>query len=134
MQNFRNLSVWEKAHHFTLQVYQITERFPRTEMFGLTSQLRRASSSIAINLAEGCGRTQLEFARFVQIAFGSASEVEYELLLAHDLGFIGDELYKRTMSQVVEIKRMLNSLHRTIQRDVATSQGASAQASKRLEH
>ncbi len=79
MQNFRNLSVWEKAHHFTLQVYQITERFPRTEMFGLTSQLRRASSSIAINLAEGCGRTQLEFARFVQIAFGSASEVEYEL-------------------------------------------------------
>jgi len=70
MQNFRNLSVWEKAHHFTLQVYQITERFPRTEMFGLTSQLRRASSSIAINLAEGCGRTQLEFARSYRLRSG----------------------------------------------------------------
>jgi len=134
MQNFRNLAVWEKAHQFVLEVYRVTEHFPRREMFGLTSQMRRASSSIAINLAEGCGRTQPEFARFVQIAFGSASEVEYELLLAHDLAFLGDELYKRTMSQVVEIKRMLNSLHRTIQRDVATSQGASAQASKRLEH
>ncbi len=88
MQSFRNLSVWEKAHHLTLDVYHITERFPRTEMFGLTSQLRRASSSIAINLAEGCGRTQLELARFVQIAFGSASEVEYELLLAYDLSFL----------------------------------------------
>jgi four helix bundle protein len=77
MQNFRNLSVWQKAHDLTLQVYQITEHFPRTEIFSLTSQLRRASSSIAINPAEGCGRTQLEFARFVKIAFGSASEVEY---------------------------------------------------------
>src|SRR5271166_6248451 len=134
MQNFRNLSVWEKAHHFTLQVYQITERFPRTEMFGLTSQLRRASSSIAINLAEGCGRTQLEFARFVQIAFGSASEVEYELLLAHDLGFISDDGYERLKSGVVEIKRMLNSLLRTIQTDARGSQAVSAQASKRLEH
>ncbi|HME33424.1 MAG TPA: four helix bundle protein [Terriglobales bacterium] len=132
MQNFRNLSVWEKAHHFTLQVYQITERFPRTEMFGLTSQLRRASSSIAINLAEGCGRTQLEFARFVQIAFGSASEVEYELLLAHDLGFISDDGYERLKSGVVEIKRMLNSLLRTIQTDARGSQAVSAQLPKRL--
>ena len=132
MQNFRNLSVWEKAHHFTLQVYQITERFPRTEMFGLTSQLRRASSSIAINLAEGCGRTQLEFARFVQIAFGSASEVEYDLLLAHDLGFISDNGYERLKSGVVEIKRMLNSLLRTIQTDARGSQAVSAQLPKRL--
>ncbi len=88
MQSFRNLSVWEKAHHLTLDVYRITERFPRTEMFGLTSQLRRASSSIAINLAEGAGVRSWNFARFVQIAFGSASEVEYELLLAHDLAFL----------------------------------------------
>ncbi len=70
MQNFRNLSVWEKVHHLTLEIYQLTKTFPRTEMFGLTSQLRRASSSIGTNLAEGCGRTQPEFARFVQIAFG----------------------------------------------------------------
>ncbi len=132
MQNFRNLSVWEKAHHLTLEVYHITERFPRTEMFGLTSQLRRASSSIATNLAEGCGRTQLEFARFVQIAFGSASEVEYELLLAHDLAFLDDEGYERLKSNVVEIKRMMNSLLRTIQTDARGSQAASSQLSKRL--
>ena len=83
-------------------------------MFGLTSQFRRAASSIATNLAEGCGRTQPEFGRFVQIAFGSASEVEYQLLLAHDLGFLSDHAYERIKSDVLEIKRMLNSLLQTI--------------------
>jgi four helix bundle protein len=101
-------------------------------MFGLTSQLRRASSSIAINLAEGCGRTQLEFARFVQIAFGSGSEVEYELLLAHDLDLLDDDGYERLKSDVVEIKRMMHSVLRTIQSDARGSQAASAQQSKRL--
>jgi four helix bundle protein len=95
VQNFRNLEAWNKAHELTLQVYRITEGFPRTEIFGLTSQLRRAAASIAANLAEGCGRTQLEFAKFIQIAFGSASESEYHLLLARDLGFVNPEDYER---------------------------------------
>ncbi len=115
MQNFRNLEVWNKAHQFTLQVYQVTEGFPRAEMFGLTSQVRRAAASIAANLAEGCGRTQLEFAKFIQIAFGSASESEYHLLLARDLGFINPEDYERLTTRVVETKRMLSSLLRKIQ-------------------
>jgi four helix bundle protein len=95
VQNFRNLEAWNKAHELTLQVYRITEGFPRTEIFGLTSQLRRAAASIAANLAEGCGRTQLEFVKFIQIAFGSASESEYHLLLARDLGFVNPEDYER---------------------------------------
>ena len=95
MQNFRNLEVWNKAHGLVLEVYRVTDGFPRTEVFGLTSQLRRAAASIAANLAEGYGRTQLEFAGFIQIAFGSASEVEYHLLLARDLGFLDSRGYER---------------------------------------
>ncbi len=85
------------------------------EMFGLTSQLRRAAASIAANIAEGGGRTQLEFARFIQIAIGSASESEYHLLLARDLGFVNLEDCERLTTQVVETKRMLSSLLKKIQ-------------------
>jgi four helix bundle protein len=99
MQDFRNLEVWKWAHGLTLRTYRITEVFPKTEIFGLVSQLRRAAASIGANLAEGCGRTQAEFARFVQIALGSASEVEYPLLLAHDLGFLGTSEYQPSSSE-----------------------------------
>jgi four helix bundle protein len=78
----------------TLSIYKLTDRFPRSEMFGLSSQLRPASTSVATNLAEGCGRTQAEFGRFVQISFGSAGEVEYQLLLANDLGFLSAVEYE----------------------------------------
>jgi four helix bundle protein len=115
MQDFRNLEVWERAHGLTLRIYRITERFPRTEMFGLASQLRRAAASVGTNLAEGCGRTQPEFARFVQIALGSASEIEYQLLLAHDLGFVAASEYQECSSEAIRIKRMLTSLLKTVQ-------------------
>ncbi len=129
MQNFRNLDVWGNAHGLTLDVYRITEHFPRTEMFGLTSQLRRASASIAANLAEGCGRTQLEFARFIQISLGSASEVEYHLLLAHDLGFIAIEDYQHLTVTAVEVKCMLNALLKRIQSAAArTRTGGSSRS------
>ena len=86
MKDFRELQVWRKAHELTLAVYQITASFPREELYGLTAQLRRAGSSIAANLAEGCGRNgDAELARFCSIAMGSASELEYHLLLARDL-------------------------------------------------
>ena len=124
MQNFRNLAVWKKSHELALEIYKITEQFPRAEMFGLTSQLRRAASSVATNLAEGCGRTQAEFARFVQISFGSANEVEYQLLLAHDLSFLDAEAYDRAQHRIIEIKRMLTSLMRTIQKDAMKSPSA----------
>ena len=117
MQDFRNLEVWNKAHKLTLDTYRVTESFPRTEVFGLGSQLRRGAASIATNLAEGCGRTQGEFGRFLQVAFGSGCEVEYQLLLSRDLGLIAAEQYERLTADVLEIKRMLHGLLKRVQRD-----------------
>jgi four helix bundle protein len=83
MQDFRKLKVWEKSHNLTLEIYKSTESFPGSEIYGLTSQTRRSCSSIPANISEGCGRkSAAEFARFLQIAMGSASELEYHLLLA----------------------------------------------------
>ena len=108
MRDFRTLQVWEKAHELTLAVYRMTTAFPKEELFGLTSQIRRASSSIPANIAEGCGRNgDAEFKRFLQIAMGSASELEYHLLLAHDLGYVDDEGYRHLEQNVTEVKRML---------------------------
>ncbi len=118
MQDFRNLEVWNKAHTLTLDVYRVTEHFPRTEVFGLSIQLRRGAASIATNLAEACGRAQGEFGRFVQIAFGSACEVEYQLLLSRDLELIPADRYESLAASVLEIKRMLNGLLKRLQREV----------------
>ena len=110
MRDFRKLKVWEKAHHFTLQVYRITKNFPSDERFGLTVQLRRAAASVPTNIAEGCGRdSERELARFMSISAGSASEVEYQLLLACELNYIADEVYRELDQQVNEVKKMLNS-------------------------
>jgi four helix bundle protein len=131
VQNFRNLSVWTKAHSITLEIYRWTDGFPRSEMFSLSSQIRRAAASIATNLAEGCGRTQPEFGRFLQIAFGSACEVEYQLLLARDLRFIDSQTYEDVSANVVEVKRMLNCLLKRIQRDIRYSTATSTAPVKR---
>ena len=86
MRDFKRLKVWEKAHQLTVEVYGATKTFPREELYGLTSQIRRASTSVPTNIAEGCGRTgERELARFLQISMGSASELEYQFLLAYDL-------------------------------------------------
>ena len=111
MQDFRELKVWQKAHGLTLAVYRLTAAFPRAEMYGLTSQLRRSSSSVPANLAEGRGRGgDGEFARFCSIAMGSAAETEYHLLLAKDLNLIKPEEYKKVAEQATEVKRMLTAL------------------------
>ena len=113
MKDFRQLKVWEKAHQMALAVYQVTASFPRDEIYGLTSQMRRAASSIPSNMAEGCGRnSDAELARFSSMAAGSASELEYHLLLARDLKLIplNDYQYQLLTEQVVEIKRMLSGL------------------------
>jgi four helix bundle protein len=111
MQNFRYLKVWEKAHQFTLNIYNITKDFPKHEQFGLISQMRRSSSSIPTNIAEGCGRgTDPDFKRMLQIANGSASEVDYQLILITDLGYIEKERSELLQAQILEIKRMLGGL------------------------
>jgi len=115
MKDFRSLKVWEKAHVLALQVYKASGTFPRREMFGLTAQIRRASASIPSNLAEGCGRrTDNEFGRFAVIAMGSASELEYQLLLSRDLGYMNTNCYEELAGRVVEVKRMLAAFVRRI--------------------
>lgn len=115
MQDFRNLKVWEKAHALTLAVYRETRDFPTDERFGLTSQLRRSCSSVPANLAEGCARAgDVEFARFVNISLGSASETDYHLLLSRDLEYLDSSKYDKLYDQVSEVKRMLNSFERTL--------------------
>ena len=118
MKDFRNLNVWRKAHELALAVYRETRKLPKEEMFGLTSQIRRSVMSIPANIAEGCGRSQSsgDFARFLQIAAGSASETEYHLLLARDLGFFPGELHSLLDGAVVEVKRMLSSLIQTVRK------------------
>ena len=124
MKDFRKQKVWQKAHDLALEVYRVTEAFPKTELFGLTSQIRRASVSIPANIAEGCGRdTDADFARFLQIAMGSASELEYHLLLAHDLGFVSDPDYERLNNQTTEVKQMLTSFIKKLKADRFLSKG-----------
>jgi four helix bundle protein len=105
------LKVWHKSHALTLAVYRVSGTFPKNESYGLTSQIRRASVSVPANIAEGCGRGgDPELGRFLQIAMGSASEVEYLLLLSHDLCFIDQAVYDRLSTELIEVKRMLSAL------------------------
>ncbi len=109
MRDFRELNVWKKAHSLTLRLYKITRDFPSGERFGLTAQLRRSAASIPTNIAEGCGRGgEKELARFMSIAAGSASEVEYQLLLACDLKYMNERIHEEFNQQINEIKKMLN--------------------------
>ncbi|HZB92307.1 MAG TPA: four helix bundle protein [Stellaceae bacterium] len=111
MQNFRDLKVWHKAHAVVLAVYRATEFFPTDERYGITSQTRRAATSVPANIAEGCGRsTSADLARFLDVAFGSASELEYLLLLALDLGLLDSAAHDAMLGEVQEVKRMLTAL------------------------
>jgi four helix bundle protein len=118
MKDFRKLQMWEKAHSLALGIYGASEKFPREEIYGLMSQIRRASVSIPTNIAEGCGRSGIqEFIHFLHIALGSASEVEYLLLLSKDLQYIGNSDYSKLSDLVVEIKRMLASFIKKLKAD-----------------
>ncbi len=115
MQDFRNLSVWRNAHELALMVYKETSHFPASERFGLIDQMRRAAVSIPSNIAEGCGRgTDADFARFVQISLGSASELEYQLMLASDLGHLPREQTEPLLARVQSIKKMASTLVRRL--------------------
>ncbi len=110
MGDYRNLKVWERAHRLALEVYGATRTFPKHEMFGLTSQMRRAAASVPANIAEGCGRNgDAELARFLTIARGSASELDYLLLLAQDLGYLKPPHYEYLAAEVHGISRMLTN-------------------------
>lgn len=111
VKNYRELQVWRKAHELTLAIYRVSAIFPREELYGLTAQLRRSSSSVAANLAEGCGRNgDAEMGRYCSIAMGSASELDYHLLLAKDLKLIRANDYIDLARQTTEVRRMLTGL------------------------
>ena len=111
MQDFRNLLVWQKSHELALEIYRLSRDFPREELYGLASQMRRAAVSIPSNIAEGCGRgSDPDFGRFLVIAMGSSSELEYQLLLAKDLGYVDTTMHESLERKIMEIKKMLGSL------------------------
>ena len=115
MRDFRALKVWQKAHQVALEVYRQSRGFPADERFGLTAHLRKSATSVPSNIAEGCGReTEKEFARFLSIAAGSASELEYQLLLAHDLEYLSRDAYAALSEQVAEVRRMLYRLMQSL--------------------
>jgi four helix bundle protein len=119
MEDFKDLKVWARAHQLTLAIYGITQKFPKAELFGLTSQIRRASASVGANIAEGCGRrSDPEMKRFVQIARGSANELEYHLLLARDLQLLQVDEFKELETKTLEIQRMLAVLTQRLGRPV----------------
>jgi len=115
MKDFRELKVWHKAHQLALQVYQHSAQLPPDERFGLTAHLRKSATSIPSNIAEGCGRQgDRELARFLNIAAGSATELEYQLLLARDLGYLPADAHAELDAVVGEVKRMLYRFVQTL--------------------
>lgn len=119
MRDYRKLLIWQKAHELTLLVYQATAVFPGDERFGLVSQMRRVSASIAINIAEGSGiETPKDFAHFIQMAIGSCSELKYELLLSNDLGYISQETYDDLSFRASEALRMMVAYNEKIRQNL----------------
>ncbi len=116
MKDFRDLHVWDRAHTLTLNIYTLIAKFPREELYGLTTQIRRCGVSIGANIAEGCGKLgNNEFQRFLQIASGSASELDYELLLAKDLGYLASSECLKVSDELSQIRKMLSALLRKVQ-------------------
>ena len=110
MRNFEELIIWQKGHELTLKIYKLTTAFPSSELYGLISQMRRSSSSIPTNIAEGCGRkTDPEFKRFLVISSGSCSELHYQMILSKDLHFITLDEFTELSNQVIQLRKMINS-------------------------
>lgn len=117
MQDFKRLDVWRKAHELTLEIYQVTRRFPDDERFGLVSQMRRCAVSIPSNIAEGTGRsTPRDFLRFLDISLGSALELEYQLLLCRDLGFLIEDSHTLMNHSADEVQKMLVGLQQSVKK------------------
>jgi four helix bundle protein len=111
MRDYKKYSIWQQGHEIALEIYRITKNFPKDELYGLTSQIRRAVSSIPTNIVEGCGReSDLDFRRFLVIALGSATEVEYLLLLCFELGYIEESHFSHLTNKVVAIRKQLRNL------------------------
>ena len=110
MKDYRTLNSWKVAHELTLRVYEITKTFPKEELFGLTSQIRRASASVPANIAEGCGRDgDPVLKRFLNIALGSACELVYFILLAGELKYLSSTDHAKLAASVLQLRRQLGA-------------------------
>ncbi len=115
MSNYENLEVWKKSHDFALNIYKMTTNFPNEERYGIISQLRRASLSIPTNIVEGKGcSSNKKLSNFLDIARGSAQEVEYLLLFSKDIGYIDEEIYDKLKNECKIILRMLTKYKQTV--------------------
>ena len=111
MRNYKNYTVWKEGHFLVLDIYKLTNNFPKEELFGITSQIRRAIVSVPTNIAEGCGRdSDKDFNRFLIISHGSATEVEYLLFLSYELNYITIDRYNKLNDKVVVLRKQLNKL------------------------
>jgi four helix bundle protein len=118
MKDFRQLAILQRSHQLTLAIYTLTKRFPREERYGLSAQLRRSIGSVPANIAEGCGRdSEAELKRFPDISHGSASEADYQLFLARDLGNVGAADYEPLAQEISELKRMIGAFARKLKAD-----------------
>jgi len=115
MRNFKELTIWQKSYALTLLVYEATSSFPKEEIFGLTSQIRRSSISVAANIAEGCGyESNLQFKRYLAMASGSASELDCHIRLSRDLGFISEPIYEKLQANITELRKMLFAFTKSV--------------------
>ena len=111
MAHFKELIVWQKSINLVTEIYRITEKFPSNEIYGLTSQLRRASVSVPSNIAEGnTRRSKADYLQFLRIARGSCSEIETQIIISKNLGFINDITFETLSFNIVEISKMINGL------------------------
>ena len=119
MKKYKDLNVWKKAMKLTIDVYKTTRQFPKYELYGLTSQIRRSAVSMPSNIAEGAGRTyrkkgtNKEFSRFLDIALGSSAELETQLILAHELEYMNNEIFLQLSGDIEEIQKMLYGLQKS---------------------
>ena len=118
MRDYQHLEIWQRSHKLTLRVYSVTQHFPKAEAYGLASQMRRSASSVPTNIAEGCGRESIaELKRFLTIAAGSSSELQYQFILSKDLNYIDETLFKELFDEISQIRRMLYSYSEKLKTD-----------------
>ncbi len=116
MHNFRELKVWKKSRILVKDVYILTQKFPKAEQFGLTSQIRRSAISVPSNIAEGCGRdTKKQLSHFLEIAMGSSCELETQLLLAFDIGYLTEIELNTVVTQINKIQKMIVGFKKSLQ-------------------
>ena len=116
LKNYKELNVWQKSYKLCLHIYKVTKRFPKDEMYGLTSQIRRSAVSIPSNIAEGYGRkTTLEYVRFLYIAYGSVCELETQTMISGDLGYVGKESLQKIRDEIGDVERMLKAMIKSLE-------------------